>query len=150
MLDPKQFLDATYNEANSTELVTVDEGEYQAIAGEVDMTEWTGKKDPSKSGFKLTIPWEIDDQAMRAKTGRERIIIRQDIMLDMSPQGMLDFGKGKNVQLGRLREALGLNQPGKPFSFRQIPGQAAKVKVSIRDYEGRQFEEVKSVAKLGS
>lgn len=147
-MDPQAFLDAAYTEANSTELITIDEGEYQAIAGEVTTSAWQGVKDPSKSGIKLTIPWEIDSQAAREKTGREKIVVRQDIMLDLSENGMLDFGKGKNVQLGRLREALGLNRPGVPFKFRDITGRAAKVRVGVREYEGRKFEEVKAVASL--
>lgn len=147
-MNPEQFLQAAYTEANSTEIITVDEGEYQAIAGEVAMTPWQGVKDPSKSGIKLTVPWEIDSQQMREKTGREKIVIRQDVMLDLTESGMLDFGKGRNVTLGKLREALGLNKPGVAFKFQDITGRAAKIRVGIRNYEGRQFEEVKAVASL--
>lgn len=146
--DPSAFLNTAYNEANSTEIVPVDEGEYQALAGEVTVSQWVSSKDSSKSGLRATIPWEIDNETQRVKTGRDKIIVRQDLMLDTTPNGMLDMGKGKNVGLGRLREALGLNKPGVPFQFQMITGRAAKIKVSHREYEGRIFEDVKGVASL--
>ena len=146
--DAAAFLNTAYTEANDTKIIPIDEGEYQAIAGEVEAETWQSK-DGTKSGLKVTIPWKIDSQAMREKTGREQITVRQDLMLDTLPgSNMLDMGKGKNVRLGQLREALGLNKPGVPFKWDQIPGKAAKVKVGLRPYEDRMFEEVKAVSPL--
>jgi hypothetical protein len=42
------------------------------------------------------------------------------------------MGKGKNVSLGRLREATGLNEKGRPFGFRMLVGQMARVRVKHR------------------
>jgi hypothetical protein len=70
-------------------------------------------------------------------------------MLDINDAGNLDMSKGRNVQLGRLREALGLNTPGQAFSFQMIPGRAAKILVKQR-VEGEDiFADVKGVVKLG-
>ena len=56
------------------------------------------------------------------------------------------MGKGKNVALGRLREALGQNTPGKPWSFGMLVGQVAKVAVKHRITDaGDTFAEVKRV-----
>lgn len=146
--DPQAILDATFNEANSTELITVPEGEYQAVAGEVESVPWQGVKDPSKSGLKLVIPWEILDEGVKASTKRQKIVIRQDVMLDFTPSGTLDMGEGANIRLGQLRAAVGLNQKGQSFSPRMISGKMAKVKVGVREHEGRKYEEVRAVAKL--
>jgi hypothetical protein len=58
--------------------------------------------------------------------------VPQDVMLDLTDSGQLDMAKGRNVRLGRLREALDLNAPGRPFSFAMIQGRMAKVKVGHR------------------
>ena len=146
--DPQAILDATFNEANSTELIPVPEGEYQAVAGEVETATWQGVKDPSKSGIKLIVPWEILDEGVKTHTKRQKIVIRQDIMLDLTPSGTLDMGEGQNIRLGQLRAAVGLNTKGQAFSPRMISGKMARVKVGVREHEGRKFEEVRAVAKM--
>ena len=44
----------------------------------------------------------------------------------------LAYGPGKNVGLGRLREALGQNSPTKKWSWKHLEGVAAKIKVEQR------------------
>ena len=56
------------------------------------------------------------------------------------------MGKGKNVGLGRLREAADLNVPGAPFSFAMFEGRPVKVSVKHRVVDDRIFDEVKAVA----
>ena len=58
------------------------------------------------------------------------------------------MGKGQNVGLGRLREAVGLNSPGQPFAFSMLTGRVAKVVVKHRIHEDKIFAEVKAVAKM--
>ena len=58
--------------------------------------------------------------------------VPQDQMFDLTDTGAFDMGKGRNVGLGRLREALGMNAPGEPFSMGAIRGRMAKVVVSHR------------------
>lgn len=143
--DPQTFLDATFTEANSTEIINLDEGEYLAVVSEVKTDTWT-KKDGSASGVKAIVGWEVIDDAAKVKTKRNKILVRQDIMLDLTEGGTLDMGEGKNVALGRLRAAVGKNRPGEPFSFRMLPGCTAKVRIGLREHEGRRFEEVRAVA----
>ena len=148
MFNPEQFLDQQFTEANDTKLVPVPVGEYTAIAGEVKCRQWQSKADPSKSGLTLDITWEIDDPAVKELLGRDKVTVRQGIMLDLTDSGSMDMGKGRNVGLGRLREALNLNQPGQAFSFSMIPGRLAKVSVTHRIDGENIFSEVKSVARL--
>ena len=48
-------------------------------------------------------------------------------MLDITETGSLDMGKGRNVELNRLRAAVDLNVSG--FSFHQLDGRMARVTV---------------------
>lgn len=148
MFNPEQFLDQQFTEANDTKLVPVPVGEYTAIAGEVKCRQWQSKADPSKSGLTLDITWEIDDPAVKELLGRDKVTVRQGIMLDLTDSGTMDMGKGRNVGLGRLREALNLNQPGQAFSFSMIPGRLAKVAVTHRIDGENIYAEVKSLARL--
>lgn len=146
--DPNQFLDRQFNEANSTEAVPIPVGEYTAVVSEVKCRPWQKKDDPSVAGLALDILWEIDDQGVKDLLGRTKVMAKQGVMLDMTEGGGLDFGKGKNVGLGRLREATGLNTPGQPFSFTMLTGRPAKVKIEHRVNGEQVFAEVKAVAKL--
>jgi len=146
--DPNTFLSTTFTEANDTTMVPVPAGEYLAISEKVDIKPWASK-DGSSSGIKLEIVWEIQDENVKALTGRDTVRVTQQQMLDLTDTGQLDLGKGKNVGLGRLREALDLNTPGQPFAFPMMQGRMAKVVVSHRTYNDEIFAEIKRVAKAG-
>mgnify|MGYP000847491777 CR=1 FL=1 len=145
--DPNTFLNTTYEEANDTKITPCPVGEYLAVASKVDAKTWASR-DGSKSGVKLEILWEIDDANVKQLLGRDKVTSRQNIMLDLNEAGTgLDLGKGKNVGLGRLREALDLNTPGQSFAFSMIEGRLAKVMVSHRVDGEDIYDEVKKVAK---
>ena len=145
--DPNTFLNTTYEEANDTKITPCPVGEYLAVASKVDAKTWASL-DGSKSGVKLEILWEIDDANVKQLLGRDKVTSRQNLYLDLNEAGTgLDLGKGKNVGLGRLREALDLNTPGQAFAFSMIEGRLAKVMVSHRVDGEDIYDEVKKVAK---
>lgn len=152
--DPSTFLDVTFTDANDTVSVPVPAGEYQATAGEPKMRGGVSDKS-GQQWAALDINWEIDGSSLsvlegktlKEITGRDKCVVKQSIMLDLTPGGGIDTGKGMNVAFGRLREALDLNKPGEPFSPRMIQGRMAKVSVAHRVYEGQTFADVKAVAK---
>lgn len=148
MFSPEQFLEAQVTEANDTKLIPIPVGEYTAIAGDVKIATWAKKDDPSVSGLKLQVVWELDSPELKEMLGRDKVTVRQDIMLDMTESGGLDMGKGKNVNLGRLREATNLNIPGQPFAFSMVSGRMAKVSVKHRVDGEDIYSEVKGVAKV--
>lgn len=149
VFSPEQFLDLQINEANDTKVVPVPAGEFVALIGEVKVVPWAKKDDPSVAGLKLQITWEIDSPEVKQLLGRDKVTVRQDQMLDMTESGGLDMGKGRNVGLGRLREATGLNTPGQPFAFSMLTGRMAKVLVKHRAGDGDTiYSEVKGVAKI--
>lgn len=147
--DPATFMNTTYDEANDTKVTPCPVGEYTAVATKVETKTWASR-DGSSSGVKLEILWEIDDANVKQLVGRDKVTSRQNIMLDLNEAGTgLDLGKGKNVGLGRLREALGLNTPGESFSFAMIEGRIAKVSVSHRINGEDIYDEIKKVAAAG-
>lgn len=144
--DPNTFLNSTYEEANDTKIVPCPAGEYLAIADKVEVKPWASR-DGSSSGLKLSILWDIQSDDAKAIVGRDSVKVPQDQMLDLTDTGALDMGKGRNVGLGRLREALGMNAPGEPFSMGAIQGRMAKVVVSHRPNGEDLYAEIKKVAK---
>lgn len=148
MFSPEQFLDMQVTESNDTRTIPVPVGEYTAVAEEVKCRQWQSKKDPSMAGLTLDITWSVDDAAVKELLGRDKVTVKQGIMLDLTDAGGLDMGKGRNVGLGRLREALGLNTPGQPFSFMMVSGRVAKISVSHRIDGENIYAEVKGVAKM--
>lgn len=145
--DAQSFLDATITSANSTRVVPVPIGEYMGIVDKVSPRQWQSK-DGTTSGIALDVIWLVEDSGVKQLLGRETVTAKQGIMLDLTPQGGLDLSDGKNVGLGRLREAVGKNEAGVPFSFSQLPGSAAKISVTHRVSGEDTFAEVKAVAKL--
>lgn len=127
MFDPNSFFEQVITEVGSTEAVPIPAGEYLATIDKKEVTTWQKKDDPSVSGLKLKVTWSLEDQAVRELLGRDKVIVSQDIMLDITETGSLDMGKGRNVELNRLRAAVDLNVSG--FSFHQLDGRMARVTV---------------------
>lgn len=140
--DPEQFAATSVAEPNDTKFIPVPEDEYQAIIK-------SKKFRPTDKGqLILDIVWVIDSEQAKLITGMKEPQVRHSIFLDRLDNGALDMSKGKNVKLGQLREALGLNTPGQPFNFNMLEGKAARVKVKHRTFEGDIFAEVKEVTKI--
>ena len=127
MFDPNTFLEQVVAEVGSTEAVPIPAGEYLAFIDKKEVTSWQKKDDPSVSGLKLKISWALEDAAVKELLNRDKVIVTQDIMLDLTDSGSLDMGKGRNVELNRLRAAVDLNVSG--FTFHQLDGRMARVTV---------------------
>jgi hypothetical protein len=127
MFDPNAFFDQVVESAGSTEVVPIPAGEYLATIDKKEVTQWSKKDDPSISGLKLKVTWSLEDQPVRDLLGRDKVTVVQDILLDLTDHGTLDMGKGRNVELNRLRAAVDLNVSG--FSFNQLDGRMARVTV---------------------
>lgn len=145
--DADLFLSATVTGALDTKVIPVPMGEYQGVIEKIAPRQWQSK-DGTQTGIALDIFWLIEDQGVKDYLNRDTVVCKQGLMLDTDPQGGLDMTKGKNIGLGRLREACNLNDPNAPFSFHQLPGQMAKVSVGHRINGEDTFAEVKAVAKL--
>ena len=142
VFNPDQFLNTTYEGALDTTLIPVpetDEG-WTAVVEKFEV------KTTPKGQVVCELTWAIDEFEVQQQTGRDKNTVKQALWLDITDHGTLDMGKGKNVALGRLREALNQNTPGKPWSFGMLVGQVAKVAVKHRITDtGDTFADVKRV-----
>lgn len=136
VFDPNTFAQMTFTEANSTTSTPIPAGEWPATITKSEITAWQSKNDPTKAGLKCTLMLEIADERVTGVTGRPKNLVRYEMMLDLTPEGGLDMGKGMNIRLGRAREACGLNRPGAPFSFDMFLGHSVIAKVSHEEYQG--------------
>lgn len=128
--DPASFLTQETSDQMDTQFILIPAGEYPALIKSVDARQQQNPNEPTQLWTILDVTYAIDDQGVREETGLPQPTIRQSIFLDLTEDGKLDTGKGKNVNLGRLREAVGLNQPGQAFSFGSLAGQACVVAVA--------------------
>lgn len=142
MFDEEAFLSTTVEGEMSTEFVPVPEGEYNGVIESINLRSGTGEKG---DWAVLDVNWTIDDATVQEVTGMENPKVRQSLFLDITDSGGLDLGKGKNINLGRLREAVGQNGAG-AWSPSMLTGNVATIKVEHRQYDGRTFADVKSVA----
>jgi hypothetical protein len=142
--DIAAFQNATFEGSNDTVLTPCPEGDFLGVIKNPEVRAWKSR-DGTKEGLSLDYTVEIDDPRVTSVTGRSPTRVRGGCMLDLTENGTLDMGKGKNVSLGRLREATGLNS-GK-FGFPMLEGQMILAKISTRVDGDRTFDEVKAVAR---
>jgi len=150
MFDADSFLQSSTTEANDTKIIPCPPGEFAAIIDKITpkQVQFNGG---TETRIVLDVQWLIEDAGAKAATGRDVVTVKQAIFLDTTPTGGLDMAQGKNVALGRLREAVGKNTPGEPFSFAMLPGLMAKVSVSHRPDKNDpsiSYAEVKMATKL--
>lgn len=143
IFDPTSFLNATIKGALSTQITPLEPAEYTAMVGDISVVEWTSK-DQRKSGYKFVAEMKVIDEGVKEKLGREPVL-RYDMMLDLTPEGNIDNGVGKNVALGRLQKACGLDSSGS-FSPRQLTGNLVKIRVSQRIDGDNIYNDIKAVS----
>ncbi len=144
MFDAESILNVQVDQPMATQYEPIPEGEYTATIRSVEA------RNTKNGSVVLDVQWAIDDPALAERLNRQELLVRQSIFLDLTPNGALDLGPNKNVRLGRLREAVGQNQPGQPWNLRMLEG-AGPARIGVRHRtteEGQVFEEVYKVAKL--
>jgi len=116
VFDADAFMNDTIDVPMETQLAGIPEGEYVAMVGDFDSSAF--KTVTTKNGDRpvLSIPFMIQDDALKAKLSRESVIHRETYWLDFDDNGKLATGPDKNVRLGQLRNCLGQNTPGSPWS----------------------------------
>jgi len=146
MFDPEQFLDATTTEALVRRPAIPAGTELLGVITDIKPRVWQGKKDPTQSGVVMDVQIELDTSGV--KNQPPKVTLTDGIMLDLTPQGSIDYSPGRNGKLRRYREALGLNTPGQSFSFRMMQGRPIRVKIGNRVAEGETYDQIDSVAKV--
>lgn len=157
--DAKAFVTQTTDKANSTVYVAIPEGDYKPMMIETgDVSEWIRENEirrgPNAGStlVSLEIPVEILDDNLRSKMGLPKITSRYRMILDFDSAGNLDFSEGKNVKLGKLRDVLNQNDPGKPWSPSMLSGAGPfaghVVQTSAKDNPEQKYSEISRVTKL--
>lgn len=149
--DTASFLSSATTQANDTRVIPCPVGDFQALIEKVDARQWQSK-DGSQTGVALDVFWSIEDNDAKTACARDQVSVKQGIMLDTkvnsAGQLQLDDAPGKNIGLGRLREAVGKNRPGETFTFEMLPGLMAKVSVTHRVAGEDTYAEIKKVGRL--
>ncbi len=148
--DPNAFLAATTTESLDTRYIPIPIGEYPAIINQLAVRKQVNPKDQTETWTILDITYALDDAGVREATGLDNPTIRQSIFLDIDAGGDIDTAKGKNINLGRLREALGLNTPGAEFSLSMLNGQACIVGTTQNPNAKDPDSPYSNVAKVGA
>lgn len=145
IFDPNLLLDET-TEQVSERRPPLPVGEYQAIIGEVEAKPWS--KDDGSSGMRLILPIKIVVPPAQAESlGYSELTLRDGGPVDLTPNGSVDYSKGKNNKIRAYRDATDLNKSGERFNLRMLTGRMVKVVVQHELYEGNLQERVKGVAK---
>lgn len=154
--NPELLLNQQTSDSNSTELLLHPEGEFIGVIRPISAESFRSfdiKKGEraGQKGYSLDLMFDTndDDKSLEAYLGRKPAA-RYSTMLDIKPDGTIETGKGRNVGLGRLREALGQNGQGRPWSFGMLGGQPIRYKVKHRldTASGQTFAEVADVSKV--
>jgi hypothetical protein len=152
--DPNVFLDATTTEVNEkrspipTENPDDANGLYTAVIGEIKTAAGIiGKGDRvGQPWMQMVVPLRLQLPASVQALGLSaEFTVTDRPMLDITPQGSLDNGKGKNNAQRIYREATGTNKPGEAWSWRMLQGKVVKVKIAHEDYRGSIVEKVAGV-----
>lgn len=116
--DADAFMGSTVDAPLDTVVQQVPEGDYRAMIDDFENDKafrtFESTKEPGKEFTVFTPPFVIQDDAVKAELGRDKVVVfHKGIFIDIDPNtGGLDTRKGKNTDLGKLREACGQNGPG--------------------------------------
>jgi hypothetical protein len=125
VFDPSSFMQANTSDAGSTSLDPIPAGEYVAMIAKVEPRAVNTK---AGQGVVVDITYALQSPPV---PGRDSPTVRQGIFVDLAPSGGFDMSKGKNVQLNRVRAAVGQNEAGKPWNLAMLTG-AGPVKVNVK------------------
>lgn len=144
--DPDDFLQQTVDKPLEVEFTLVPPGEYMATIDDFDkdameQVDFTYKKGPragtAGTMYKLTLPFVIDDESVKKEMGRDKVTVSKQLILDLDENNKLAEGRNKNVELGRIRDAVGQND-GSPWTIAHLRGAGpVVVRVSHVEFERR-------------
>src|SRR5512147_1949483 len=116
VFDPEAFMNSTTDAASETKYTPVPGGDYRPLIDDVKLR-------VAKEPMILDVTWQLLEvpQDVLDVLGRDKALVRQSLFLDIE-NGVLATGANRNVQLGRVREAVGQNQSGQVWSPRMLKG----------------------------
>jgi len=121
--DPNVFLNQEVSGANEVKYTPIPENEYKGYIEDLSMDEYTDPKTNEKTPI-LQVKYALLDEDGKLKNllGLDKPTVQDNIFIELNPDGSIAFGPNKNVRLGRVREAVGQNDPKKKWQFNQLRG----------------------------
>jgi hypothetical protein len=147
------FMGQTTTSAMETSIKPISEGVHPGQVTKLEIRHLDPTDRNPNGSYVLDVTWEVLSEVAKKDTGLDHPTARQGIFLDVNAQGGLDSGPAKNVQLGRLREAVGQNKAGKSWSFNHLMGATADLLIAHRADKNdpeTTYAEVKKVAPFGA
>ena len=118
MFNPEDFMNSAADPL-ATQFETCPEGEFPFIIdsdpAQLIPKELSGTSKKTGNAYHF---WQLElncicqSDEVRQKVGRDKVVVRLRLNLDLDDNGRLEVGPNKNVGLGQLRDALGQNTPG--------------------------------------
>lgn len=160
--DADAFMGQTVDAELDTVIAIPPEGDYRAMIGTID-SEKSFRTFEAKEGknagreftiFQPTFVLQDDPRLAEVRAARgdnDVSVTHKGMFLDLTDAGQLDTSKGRNVDLGRLRDAVGQNQtPG--WTFKMLEG-AGPVMVHVihekdKNDDTKKFARVSRVVKI--
>jgi hypothetical protein len=153
--NPENLLDLSADAPMSTREALLPEGDYE---GSIESVK--GRQTTSEKGTYNWLDFQVkvdgghlttSGQTVSEITGRPSTLLRYSMSIDLNDAGGLSAEQGKNVQLGRLREAVGQNAKG-PWTPRNLIGARARFALKHRFDKNDPsivYQEIRSANKLG-
>ncbi len=152
IFDASTLLDATTTDALTRRPALPAGTELLGTIMEPKPRQSQGKTDPTKVYTFLDIPIELDltvrPDLMKQQGDLDKVTLTYGIGIDLNEAGAIDTAPGKNGRLRQLRDALGLNDPGKSFNLRMLQGRQIRVVISHRTNDGEIYDQIDKVAKV--
>lgn len=152
--DPQSFLDATQTEVNEKRPL-IPAGWYTAVVGEIPAdgvkngTYGKGER-IGQPWLQVRVPLKLSlTQEAQAQGLPAEFQVSDGVFIDLTASGQIDNGKGKNNRQRQYREALAMNKPGEPFSWRMTTGRPLRAEIVHKILEdGRIVENIGGVLPL--
>lgn len=160
MINAADFLQTVYNEAVDTQRTPIPVGEYVGQIGPLsDKSIASGTSKDGKPWTRLDLDITIPDPSgsIKAVTGRDPVVTRAGVMLDVTADNKLDCSTGKNLRLFKVFAAAGWptndkNQLNPGWNFGFLAGKSIKVKIAHRPNEkdptAQPYEDVDAITKV--
>lgn len=156
LFNPDEFMQQTVDAPMETKYQLAPEGTFEAQIGEFNSTafqkiDFEYKKGPKVgeqgSMTKFECPFVTQDpKVLAAMEGRESVTLFMQMIIDRTPEGAIDYGKDKNVRLGKLRAAVNQNAAG-AWNFPMLMN-SGKLLIKVKHEEYESGGEKKKAARV--
>jgi hypothetical protein len=110
--DPDAFLSQTVDGPLETEYKLVPVGEYRAMIDDftsesVEQIDFNRRDGTPGAMTKFNCPFVLDAPQVALDLNRTKIVVMKQMILDIDDAGRIATGPNRNVELGRVRKAVG-------------------------------------------